>query len=515
MVALPKPEFDTQMLAVDELLAVLPPGHALASLQTVPVRALAEHPFVMTQAGSQPVIARMFTQAGVRPRVVHELTQILSILEFVRRGQGISVLASLVLPLGCEGVVSAHPPHLDAPAGAGLPERAAPVAGRARPLEPGARNHPRRALAHARGARSGAGRHLRPMTALSRAHDLGRQPSMTRRDAVSSAASPFAEGDRMPGINPRSYDTVAPRRLAFLGLGVMGYPMAGHLVQAGHSVTVYNRSPAKAEAWLAEFGQVRGPQGRVQVAAAPTPREAVANAELVLACVGNDDDLRGVTLGCPTEGGERADDGAFAGMREGAIFIDHTTASADVARELAARALERGCRFIDAPVSGGQAGAVNGVLTVMCGGNAEAYASALPVMQAFARSVALMGDSGAGQLTKMVNQICIAGLVQGLAEGIAFGQRAGLDLTQVLEVIGKGAAQSWQMDNRGRTMAEGRFDFGFAVDWMRKDLGLVLAEARRNGARVPVTALVDQFYGDVQREGGARWDTSSLITRLR
>ena len=305
----------------------------------------------------------------------------------------------------------------------------------------------------------------------------------------------------MPGINPKNYDTISPRKVAFLGLGVMGYPMAGHLAQAGHSVTVYNRTATKSEAWCAEFPGAQGQNGFKK-----TPREAVAGADFVLCCVGNDDDLRSVTLGA---------DGAFAGMHPGAIFVDHTTASASVARELNAAAAALGLQFVDAPVSGGQAGAQNGMLTVMCGGDAAAFAAAQPVAQAFARAVTLLGDSGAGQLAKMVNQICIAGLVQGLSEAVAFGQRAGLDMEAVLGVIGKGAAQSWQMDNRGKTMVAGQFDFGFAVDWMRKDLGLVLDEAKRNGARLPVTALVDQFYADVQQAGGNRWDTSSLITRLK
>jgi 3-hydroxyisobutyrate dehydrogenase-like beta-hydroxyacid dehydrogenase len=294
----------------------------------------------------------------------------------------------------------------------------------------------------------------------------------------------------------KTYDAVPSRRVAFLGLGVMGFPMAGHLARAGHQVTVYNRSAAKAQAWQAEYG------GR----AAATPAAAAAGAEFVFACVGNDDDLRSVVLG---------EHGAFAGMARGAVFVDHTTASARVARELHAAGLARGLQFVDAPVSGGQAGAVNGVLTVMCGGDAAAFEAMRPVAMAFARAVTLVGGPGAGQLAKMVNQTCIAGLVQGLSEAIAFGEKAGLDMKLVLEVIGKGAAQSWQMDNRGPTMVDDKFDFGFAVDWMRKDLGLVLDEARRNGARVPVTALVDQFYGDVQRMGGARWDTSSLIRRLR
>jgi 3-hydroxyisobutyrate dehydrogenase-like beta-hydroxyacid dehydrogenase len=310
----------------------------------------------------------------------------------------------------------------------------------------------------------------------------------------------------MSQIGPKTYEPVARQRVAFLGLGVMGYPMAGHLARAGHQVTVYNRTPAKAQAWLAECpGQ----------ASAATPREAVAGADLVFACVGNDDDLRSVVLGQDLGSGQRGQDGALAGMKAGAIFVDHTTASASLARELASQAQKRGLQFIDAPVSGGQAGAQNGLLTVMCGGDAQAFETARPVAMAFARAFTRLGDSGAGQLAKMVNQICIAGLVQGLSEAIAFGQRAGLDMKQVLEVIGKGAAQSWQLDNRGKTMVDDQFNFGFAVDWMRKDLGLVLEEAKRNGARLPVTALVDQFYADVQHQGGGRWDTSSLIRRLR
>ncbi|MBQ0934417.1 NAD(P)-dependent oxidoreductase [Ideonella paludis] len=289
---------------------------------------------------------------------------------------------------------------------------------------------------------------------------------------------------------------VAPQALAFLGLGVMGGPMAGHLRKAGHAVTVYNRTASKAQAWVAEHG------GQ----AAPTPREAAQGAAIVFACVGNDDDLRSVVLG---------EDGAFAGMAPGSVFVDHTTASAEVARELAQAARARGLWFVDAPVSGGQAGAVNGVLTVMCGGEASAFEAMRPVAMAYSRAVTLLGPSGAGQLAKMVNQICIASLVQGLAEGIAFGQKAGLDMKAVLDVIGKGAAQSWQMDNRGKTMVDDQFEFGFAVDWMRKDLGLVLEEARRNGATLPATAMVDQFYADVQAMGGRRWDTSSLIKRLR
>src|SRR3954469_12419862 len=300
----------------------------------------------------------------------------------------------------------------------------------------------------------------------------------------------------MASTNPKTYDTTAPRKVAFLGLGVMGFPMAGHLALAGHRVTVYNRSAEKRLAWCKEFTG----------GAAPTPREAVADCDLVFCCVGNDDDLRSVVLG---------DQGAFSGMKAGAIFVDHTTASANVARELSAQATRRGLQFVDAPVSGGQAGAQNGMLTVMCGGEQAAFDAARPVAMAFSRAFTLLGGSGAGQLAKMVNQIAIAGLVQGLSEAIAFGIKAGLDMEQVLEVIGKGAGQSWQMDNRGKTMIADKFEFGFAVDWMRKDLGLVLDEAKRNGARLPVTALVDQFYADIQSMGGSRWDTSSLIKRLR
>ena len=300
----------------------------------------------------------------------------------------------------------------------------------------------------------------------------------------------------MSSIASKTYESVAPMKVAFLGLGVMGFPMAGHLARAGHSVTVYNRSPAKAQAWVAEFGG----------AAKATPREAAMGADIVFSCVGNDDDLRAVTLGA---------DGAFAGMAPGSVLVDHTTASADVARELYGAAKNLGLAFVDAPVSGGQAGAQNGLLTVMCGGDAAEFEKVQPVAMAFSRAFTLLGASGAGQLAKMVNQICIAGLVQGLAEAIAFGQKAGLNMPQVLDVIGKGAAQSWQLDNRGKTMVADQFDFGFAVDWMRKDLGLVLDEARRNGARLPVTALVDQFYADVQAMGGNRLDTSSLIKRLR
>jgi len=304
----------------------------------------------------------------------------------------------------------------------------------------------------------------------------------------------------MQSIAEKNYEPTPAQSVAFLGLGVMGYPMAGRLVQAGHRVTVYNRSAAKAQAFVTEFGA----GGRARSAA--TPREAAAGADIVFCCVGNDNDLRSVVLGA---------DGALAGMKPGAVFVDHTTASADVARELYQAARQIGLSFIDAPVSGGQAGAQNGALTVMCGGDAAAFEAVKPVAMAFSRAFTLMGASGAGQLTKMVNQICIAGLVQGLSEAVAFGQNAGLDMNQVLDVIGKGAAQSWQLDNRGKTMVADQFDFGFAVDWMRKDLGLVLDEAKRNGSRLPVTALVDQFYADVQKMGGRRWDTSSLIKRLR
>ena len=300
----------------------------------------------------------------------------------------------------------------------------------------------------------------------------------------------------MASTNTKSYEPSPSRKAAFLGLGVMGYPMAGHLALAGHQVTAYNRSAAKSSAWATEF------KGK----SAPTPREAASGMDVVFCCVGNDDDLRSVVLGA---------DGAFAGMKPGAVFVDHTTASANVARELAGVARDKGFQFIDAPVSGGQAGAQNGMLTVMCGGNKAAFESVKPTAMAFSRAFTLLGESGAGQLAKMVNQIAIAGLLQGLSEAVAFGQKAGLDMAQVLDVIGKGAAQSWQMDNRGKTMIEGKFDFGFAVDWMRKDLGLVLDEAKRNGAKLPVTALVDQFYSDVQTMGGQRWDTSSLIKRLK
>ncbi len=311
----------------------------------------------------------------------------------------------------------------------------------------------------------------------------------------------------MSSINPKTYEPAPSRKVAFLGLGVMGYPMAGHLAQAGHEVTVYNRTANKSIAWYAEYTGGTGLNSKKNVLNhAATPRAAVQGADIVFCCVGNDADLRSVVLG---------NDGAFAGMKPGALFVDHTTASASVARELHAAAKNLGLAFVDAPVSGGQAGAQNGMLTVMCGGDQAAFDAVQPTAMAFSRAFTLLGESGAGQLAKMVNQICIAGLVQGLSEAIAFGQQAGLDMNQVLDVIGKGAAQSWQMDNRGKTMAAGKFDFGFAVDWMRKDLGLVLDEAKRNGARLPVTALVDQFYADVQHMGGQRWDTSSLIKRLK
>ncbi len=285
-------------------------------------------------------------------------------------------------------------------------------------------------------------------------------------------------------------------KIAFLGLGVMGFPMAGHLgAKGGHDVVVFNRTAAKAEAWVQRYGG----------ASAPTPRAAAEGRDMVFACVGNDDDLRGVTLG---------PEGAFAGMSRGSVFVDHTTASANVARQLSTEAEAHGIGFIDAPVSGGQAGAENGALTVMCGGDQETYARAEGVIAAYAKSCRLMGPSGSGQLTKMVNQICIAGLVQALSEGVHFAKKAGLDVEAVLAVISKGAAQSWQMENRGKTMADGKFDFGFAVDWMRKDLGICLDQARQVGAHLPVTAVVDQFYSEVQAMGGKRWDTSSLVALL-
>jgi len=286
------------------------------------------------------------------------------------------------------------------------------------------------------------------------------------------------------------------KKLAFLGLGVMGYPMAGHLAKAGHYVTVYNRSAAKAEQWVAQHGG----------AAAPTPAAAAAKADIVMMCVGNDDDVRAVIMG---------KDGVLEGIAKGAVLVDHTTASAIVAREAYAACKAKGVGFLDAPVSGGQAGAENGKLTIMVGGDADVYAKAEHALQHYARAVTLMGSAGAGQLTKMVNQICIAGLVQGLSEGIAFAMKAGLDAERVLDVISKGAAQSWQMENRGKTMVADKFDFGFAVDWMRKDLSICLEESRKNGANLPVTALVDQFYGQVQKLGGNRWDTSSLIKLLK
>jgi 3-hydroxyisobutyrate dehydrogenase len=284
--------------------------------------------------------------------------------------------------------------------------------------------------------------------------------------------------------------------LAFLGLGVMGYPMAGHLARAGHQVTVFNRTAPRAAKWAETHGG----------AVATTPAAAARGAEIVLMCVGNDDDVRSVVTGA---------DGALAGMAAGSILVDHTTASAQVAREMHAAAAAKGVGFLDAPVSGGQAGAENGKLTIMVGGDAQTFATAEPVLATYARAVTLMGGPGAGQLTKMVNQICIAGLVQALSEGINFAARAGLDVERVLDVIGKGAAQSWQMDNRGKTMAADKFDFGFAVDWMRKDLSICMAEARSNGAALPVTAIVDQFYARAQGSGGARWDTSSLVRLLR
>ena len=304
-----------------------------------------------------------------------------------------------------------------------------------------------------------------------------------------------------PQVTNKNYEPVTPHQVAFLGLGVMGYTMAGHLRRAGHRVTVYNRTAAKAGQWAGEHAA-----DGAGSATAPTPRQAAHDADIVFACVGNDDDLRSVVLG---------EHGAFAGMKPGAVFVDHTTASAAVARELYQAAQHRGLHFVDAPVSGGQAGSVNGVLTVMCGGDQAAFERVRPVVMAFARACTLVGGPGCGQLAKMVNQICIAGLMQALSEGVNFGLAAGLDMKLVLEVIGKGAAQSWQMEHRGATMVDDRFDFGFAVDWMRKDLGLCLDEAKRNGASLPATALVDQFYGDVQRIGGGRWDTSSLIRRLR
>ncbi|MEZ5870416.1 MAG: NAD(P)-dependent oxidoreductase [Nitratireductor sp.] len=313
-----------------------------------------------------------------------------------------------------------------------------------------------------------------------------------RRIAVSPLHD-WADGIPHSDFGRKGFDMA---RVAFIGLGVMGFPMAGHIAKAGHDVTVYNRTPARAAEWVAKHG------GN----SAPTPREAAADCDFVFCCVGNDDDLRSVTTGI---------DGAFAAMKPGAIFIDNTTASALVARELAAAAASAGFGFLDAPVSGGQAGAENGVLTVMVGGDAATFAKAQPVIDSYARMVGHMGEAGAGQLTKMVNQICIAGLVEGLAEGVHFAQNAGLDVAKVIEVISKGAAGSWQMENRYKTMNEGKYNHGFAVDWMRKDLDIVLSEARTNGSRLPVTALVDQFYAEVQAMGGNRWDTSSLLARLK
>lgn len=291
------------------------------------------------------------------------------------------------------------------------------------------------------------------------------------------------------------YEKCEPKTVAFIGLGTMGYPMAGHLAQAGHRVTVYNRTAAKAQKWVTEY------TGK----AAATPKEAAQGADYVFTCVGNDDDLRSVLLG---------ETGAFAGMKKGAVLVDCTTDSAQVAREMADKARELGLDFMDAPVSGGQAGAVNGVLTVMCGADEKTFDAARPTVMAFAQAVTRIGDVGCGQLAKMCNQICIAGIVQSLSESIAFGLNAGLDMKLVLDVIGKGAAQSWQMDNRGGTMIDGQFNFGFAIDWMRKDLGLCLAEAKKNGSSLPTVALIDQFYGELQAKGDGRSDTSVLIKRL-
>ncbi len=286
------------------------------------------------------------------------------------------------------------------------------------------------------------------------------------------------------------------QKAAFIGLGVMGYPMAGYLQQKGYETTVYNRTAAKADEWVGKYGG----------SSAPTPRQAAEGADFVMVCVGNDDDLRSVVLG---------DDGALASMKSGAILVDHTTASADVAREIAAKAAEKGIGFVDGPVSGGQAGAENGVLTVMCGGTQKDFDTAKPAIMSYARACELLGEAGSGQIAKMVNQICIAGLVQGLSEALHFAQSAGLDGRKVVDTISKGAAQSWQMENRYETMLDDQFEFGFAVDWMRKDLGICLEQAKRMGISLPVTAVVDQFYGDVQAMGGGRWDTSSLIRRLR
>ena len=296
-------------------------------------------------------------------------------------------------------------------------------------------------------------------------------------------------------MTDKTYDTVTPHNVAFLGLGVMGYPMAGHLARAGHNVTVYNRTATKSKKWVDEYGG----------ASAPNPADAAKDKDIVFACVGNDDDLRSVVLG---------DNGALSAMKSGSIFVDHTTASAEVARELHQFAGKSGIGFIDGPVSGGEAGAVNGVLTVMCGGDQDKFDAVAPVAAAFARAFTRIGPSGSGQLAKMVNQICIAGLLQGLSEAVNFGKAAGLDMKLVVDVIGKGAAQSWQMDNRAATMIDDKFDFGFAVEWMRKDLGLCIDEANRNGAPLPVTVIVDQFYKELQTAGGARFDTSALIRRL-
>lgn len=296
-------------------------------------------------------------------------------------------------------------------------------------------------------------------------------------------------------MTDKTYDAVTPHNVAFLGLGVMGYPMAGHLARAGHNVTVYNRTEAKAKKWVDEYGG----------SSAATPAKAAKDKDIVFACVGNDDDLRSVVLG---------DNGALGAMKSGSIFVDHTTASAEVARELHELAGKASVGFIDGPVSGGEAGAVNGVLTVMCGGDKDTFDTVAPVAAAFARAFTLIGPSGSGQLAKMVNQICIAGLLQGLSEAVNFGKAAGLDMKLVVDVIGKGAAQSWQMDNRAATMIDDKFDFGFAVEWMRKDLGLCIDEANRNGAPLPVTVIVDQFYKELQTAGGARFDTSALIRRL-
>lgn len=306
-------------------------------------------------------------------------------------------------------------------------------------------------------------------------------------------------------ITARDYPTVTqPLKVAFIGMGVMGAPMAAHLLAAGHTVTVFNRSADKARAWAQHWAASAGQRAQ----SAPSVAKAVVDADAVMACVGNDADVRSVCLGTPSDGG------AFAHMKTAAVFIDHTTASAELARAMHEAARQHGVHFVDAPVSGGQAGAQRGQLSIMCGGDAQVIEHVRPIMSAYARAITHMGAAGAGQLTKMVNQITLAGLIQGLAEAIAFAQKNGLDVERVLQATGQGAAQSWQMDNRAATMAARQFDFGFAVDWMRKDLGLVLAQARASGAQLPVTALVDQFYAQVQAAGGGRWDTSSLITRL-